>query len=306
MGSFAIPAFMRRSSILTFGRRRRRGFAAGKSRAAGNVKGATPLTGKIFADGEPLTPTHAKNHGRRYRYYVSRSLVDFGASDAKGWRLPAAEIEAAVADLIRRWLKECAGAKDRRSGGNKRSIDAVRSAESAIAQAIDDAECKSNLALLNTWRTAIREILLDNSSIALKLDPAALPTDLGGLEWRAANEAADTNECGGESDRAEQLGDDASDLIIIERPIRFARRGVGRKLILDDARINPDSGDNRSHPHGPAMARGDLFKRRGDQGSRSARRDRSGRCQPLPAARFPPARSHPRHPRRKLASVAHR
>ncbi len=37
----------------------------------------SPLMGKLFdSDGRPLTPSHAVKSGRRYRYYVSRHLVN--------------------------------------------------------------------------------------------------------------------------------------------------------------------------------------------------------------------------------------
>ena len=58
-----------------------------------------PLTGRLFDEsGHSLTPTHAMKGGRRYRYYVSRSLIT-GTVDsaARGWRLPAPEIERCVA-----------------------------------------------------------------------------------------------------------------------------------------------------------------------------------------------------------------
>ncbi|MGA8568878.1 MAG: recombinase family protein, partial [Candidatus Binataceae bacterium] len=55
---------------------------------------ASPLAGKIFdADGEPLYAQGAAKAGRRYRYYVSRSLVNGSSSDdRKGWRLAAPEL----------------------------------------------------------------------------------------------------------------------------------------------------------------------------------------------------------------------
>jgi len=60
--------------------------------------------GKLFdAEGLPLTPSHAVKSGRRYRYYVSRHLVNgtVGESNANtGWRLPAREIERITADAI--------------------------------------------------------------------------------------------------------------------------------------------------------------------------------------------------------------
>ena len=58
------------------------------------------LIGKLFDEsGEGLTPSHAVKGDRRYRYYVSRSLMKGSAArvDGGGWRLPAAEIERSVA-----------------------------------------------------------------------------------------------------------------------------------------------------------------------------------------------------------------
>ena len=57
------------------------------------------LMGKLFDEsGEGLTPSHAVKGDRRYRYYVSRSLMKGSAARVDGgWRLPAAEIERSVA-----------------------------------------------------------------------------------------------------------------------------------------------------------------------------------------------------------------
>ncbi len=64
---------------------------------------ASPLAGKVFdPGGEPLYAQGAVKAGRRYRYYVSRSLVNGSAGDdRKGWRLAAPELERAVVDLPR-------------------------------------------------------------------------------------------------------------------------------------------------------------------------------------------------------------
>jgi len=69
---------------------------------------ASPLAGKLFdVSGERLTPSHAVKNGRRYRYYVSRRLVT-GTGDPQrpGWRLPAREIERAVAAAASEILKD--------------------------------------------------------------------------------------------------------------------------------------------------------------------------------------------------------
>ena len=57
------------------------------------------LMGKLFDEsGEGLTPSHAVKGDRRYRYYVSRSLMKGSAARVDGgWRLPVAEIERSVA-----------------------------------------------------------------------------------------------------------------------------------------------------------------------------------------------------------------
>jgi site-specific DNA recombinase len=60
---------------------------------------ASPLTGKLFDDsGQSLKPSHAVKGERRYRYYVSRNLINgTPESGRSGWRLPASEIERTVA-----------------------------------------------------------------------------------------------------------------------------------------------------------------------------------------------------------------
>ncbi len=63
----------------------------------GKQSARSPLLGKLFdEDGEPLTPTHAVKKGRRYRYYVSRTLIRNSGEPNQGWRLPAEEVEEAI------------------------------------------------------------------------------------------------------------------------------------------------------------------------------------------------------------------
>lgn len=61
------------------------------------------LAGMIFDDrGRPMSPTHTKNHGRRYTYYASNMNDDAVAS---ALRLPASEIEQAVRRAVAKWLR---------------------------------------------------------------------------------------------------------------------------------------------------------------------------------------------------------
>jgi site-specific DNA recombinase len=68
----------------------------------------SPLIGKLFDDqGKRLTPSHAVKGNRRYRYYVSRSLMKGAArKSGHGWRVPALEIERNLAAAIARILDE--------------------------------------------------------------------------------------------------------------------------------------------------------------------------------------------------------
>jgi DNA invertase Pin-like site-specific DNA recombinase len=69
----------------------------------GSAKEPSLLAGLIFDDGgERMTPTHANKKGRRYRYYVTHSLIKRGrpkASDAAR-RVPAGDIERLVEERL--------------------------------------------------------------------------------------------------------------------------------------------------------------------------------------------------------------
>src|SRR5436190_12026316 len=66
------------------------------------------LTGILFgAQGERMSPSHASKRGTRYRYYVSRSLIDGSAKTlAGGQRIPAVALEALIVRNIGQWLAD--------------------------------------------------------------------------------------------------------------------------------------------------------------------------------------------------------
>src|SRR5271170_53788 len=75
---------------------------AARARGKTTKSMSSPLAGKLFDEsGDKLTPNHAVKGKRRYRYYVSRSLINGTASQSEtGWRIPAAEIERTVATAV--------------------------------------------------------------------------------------------------------------------------------------------------------------------------------------------------------------
>ena len=84
---------------------------AARGRGTSNRSITSPLAGKLFdADGQPLYVQGATKGRRRYRYYVSKCLVNGSARDqGKGWRLSAPELERAVRIAARHILSDRAG-----------------------------------------------------------------------------------------------------------------------------------------------------------------------------------------------------
>ena len=66
------------------------------------------LAGLLFdAQGERMSSSHATKRGTRYRYYVSRSLIDGTAKTSiGGQRIPAVALEALITRSIREWLAD--------------------------------------------------------------------------------------------------------------------------------------------------------------------------------------------------------
>jgi site-specific DNA recombinase len=71
-----------------------------------SAKEPSLLAGLIFdAEGKRLPPSHAAKGGKRYRYYVSRSLITGPARTSESsWRLPAIELERLVVKQIGEFL----------------------------------------------------------------------------------------------------------------------------------------------------------------------------------------------------------
>ena len=162
--------------------------------------------GKLFDEsGEGLTPSHAVKGDRRYRYYVSRSLMKGSAARVDGgWRLPAAEIERSVA---------------------------------AAAQSILDDQ--------QTVISAIEEAGLDSSRIAPLLKSAAAWSARLQLEQdKALSSLIDRVDLGQDGMRLsiklplsnpESGAPDGSSHLSIKRhvPMQIRRRGVELRLVIN-------------------------------------------------------------------------
>jgi hypothetical protein len=86
-----------------------------RSSRAAYAKSEALLIGRIHDDrGNRMTPSHARKHGIRYRYYVSSPVRQGQPGLAPSVRrVPAMEIETLVANAVREHLKESAPPDDR-------------------------------------------------------------------------------------------------------------------------------------------------------------------------------------------------
>jgi DNA invertase Pin-like site-specific DNA recombinase len=160
-----------------------------------------PLTALIFDDrGNPMTPSQSQKGGnRRYRYYVSRALIDKDRGEAGSIpRLPAQAIEEIVIGAMRR-------------------LFGVQASSEATSDSVD---------LVSRTRATLRRIEVGASSIVLRLDPSILD---------AADQKHETHQDAIDALRAcmatECVLEWARDDLVLTIPIRAKFRGGQHHVI---------------------------------------------------------------------------
>jgi site-specific DNA recombinase len=135
----------------------------------------SPLVGKLIDEtGQRLTPSHAVRRGKRYCYYVSRRLVaGSGKSDSRGWRLPAAALEGAVARLIIDGLKTPSAAKDLIDGATPEMMTKLPSAAKSLATALSGPDRGPTL------RAVVDHARIEPGLLSVTLCPIAIAERLG-------------------------------------------------------------------------------------------------------------------------------
>jgi site-specific DNA recombinase len=191
--------------------------AAGDHRHKVNSAEPSLLAGLLVdARGERLTPSHAVKKGRRYRYYVSASLItEAGTDRAQGWRLAAREIEETVITILVDALNSPARLLDwfgtsGKSGEQTRKIHAR--AARLVASLGGSPEQRSP-----AIRALVEQVIVDEQTIMIKVRR-------GPLLDRPMSSALDAP-----SDGAIEL----------TTAVSIKRRGVGARLVLLDAHNHP-------------------------------------------------------------------
>jgi DNA invertase Pin-like site-specific DNA recombinase len=183
---------------------------AHSNRATANV--SSPLAGRMFdPEGNPMRPSHARKGGRRYRYYVSRDLMTrtVGAG-ATGWRIPALEMETAVAQAIIARLVDPEFASAAFAEGGHGAA-----AGSRLAEAFRQIEADLRDVVSETGRAALRQVV---ERIDVTEDRLSARIALGG---------ADIAEIGGALHTVPSF--------TIVQPIVLARGGAELRVVLQGA-----------------------------------------------------------------------
>lgn len=116
-----------------------------------------------------MTPTHAVKKGRRYRYYVSTPLITGTRSDhAKGWRVPAGDVEGLVLDRLRAFF-----ASEQNVGEALSRFDldasAIRSAMAKTSQLAEAWTSLHSIKLRELVRSIVETIKVDDDEIVASL-----------------------------------------------------------------------------------------------------------------------------------------
>jgi hypothetical protein len=178
--------------------------------------------------GERLTPSHAVNKGRRYRYYVSAAPITAVATDrAQGWRLAAREIEEAVIRILIDALTNPARLVERFGTAGMPSDEMRRmlGRGALIAAALGGSPGER----AKVVRGLVEKVVVDEKMLTIKLRRGPL---LGG-------------------DVSSSVSEDCSDNAIqLTAAIAFKRRGAETKLVLPglaqqnhSSRCGADQGD---------------------------------------------------------------
>jgi len=196
--------------------------ANGKTRNERNL-----LTGILVdAHGGRMSPTHANKKGTRYRYYISRSLLDGSAkTKAQGQRIPAAALESLVVGRIRGWLADPASilqaiqyaASD--AVAQKRLIERARDlGKQDLHLGIEGLHAFMHASIVRVQVHADRiDIMLDQDQVCRRLDETAKQTEPSQKTPFEANRQVTT----------------------VSIPARLKRTGKEMRIIVDDGSEPP-------------------------------------------------------------------
>ena len=193
------------------------------------------LTGLLFdASGERLTPTHAVKKGKRYRYYVSASLMTgIRKANAAGWRIPAGNLEGLVIERLRAFLRDRGELLDT-VGEHPSSDVGTRQVMERAGQIAEELTNRSPGEIRRLVINLVRRIGIGPQSIEIAVDRQRLISILQGQVVQPP-------------DRTETDGTDPEDFVKLSIAARLQRAGREMRMVVQNA--------NDERPADPALLR---------------------------------------------------
>ena len=195
---------------------------AGKSadRSASASGDSSLLTGLLFDEtGDRLTPSHATKLGRRYRYYVSRRLIEESSDDPTGWRLPALEIERVVISALTALLMN---PRDLIAiiGDHNLAATTLNQSLSTSRQLADKIQKSTSHDKRNMITPLVARITIASGTLVLQIRRNVLLQTIGIADHGAMRDESNV---------------DHHEIVV---PFALRRRGVEAKLIVGEDRQN--------------------------------------------------------------------
>ena len=183
--------------------------AASSAKQLGQANAAhpSPLAGKLFDEtGDRLTPSHTNKTGKRLRYYISRRLVtDKRTKHPDAWRLPAPQLERAIAQAASVYFARQDLLPDLVEDLEAHEVKRLRDKTGALVNMLSSPDPHGN------WSYLIAKASIAPGQLSIDLDVSALAEYLELTPERLPG-----------------------DTITISTAFQLRRRGVETKIILGD------------------------------------------------------------------------
>ncbi|CCB66439.1 recombinase family protein [Hyphomicrobium sp. MC1] len=165
----------------------------------------------VDSEGQRLTPTHANKRGKRYRYYISMSLLDGRRGAGQGtFRLPAGEIEGLVLDRLRAFLASRSGLAEAMAPFDL-SADALEAALHHASQLAARWQTLPSAEVMKFVRSSVERVSVATDHVEVIVDGAKLLNVLGG----------------GQASKEENVAP-----IVLSIAANLRRAGKGKRLVI--------------------------------------------------------------------------
>jgi site-specific DNA recombinase len=199
-----------------------------------SARAAAPslLAGLVHDDaGERMSPTHANKKGRRYRYYVSQSLIRRGRPNGSdiGRRVPAGDLENLIEDRIILFLSDppaiYSAIEYLAEDANLRQAMVQKSAD--LARGWADREPSARRSIL---QLLVERIDVQRERIDVAIRPGAIPVII-------------VSESGPRQPHADP---DDMPFVMLSIPARLRRTGKEMRLVIEGFTGGPQRSPDRS------------------------------------------------------------